>query len=212
MSSLEPITSLSLDIGSAVFRIATLVRHKRLREELESAAVCLVRDLDNESIDLLERLVFLSKAVGEVGEVNAEVLYRELGNLRQMMLLKSSELSGRTADINVNKFFTKPTNTGLIVSRTQNIRAKDRQTAILEVIRQFPNNCRMKDLVIKFPGASERTLRSDIQKLIEGNFIERLGGKSGPSSFFRALDVTRNIDGENASVDSILLPEAATKY
>lgn len=63
-----------------------------------------------------------------------------------------------------------------------------RQMAIYELIRQFGkesgNGCRMRDLQEGFSGVSERTIRYDLEKLIEMGLIER-AGQSGPSTYYR---------------------------
>ena len=59
-----------------------------------------------------------------------------------------------------------------------------RQTAILERIRQS-GNCRMKDIQEIVPSASERTIRYDLQTLLEQDLIERVG-IAGPSVYYRA--------------------------
>jgi hypothetical protein len=59
-----------------------------------------------------------------------------------------------------------------------------RQTAILERIRQS-GNCRLKDIQEILPEASERTIRYDIQTLLEQDLIERVG-IAGPSVYYRA--------------------------
>ena len=58
-----------------------------------------------------------------------------------------------------------------------------RQSAILERIRQI-GNCRMKDILEFLPNASERTIRYDLQDMIEQNLIERVG-IGGPSVYYR---------------------------
>ncbi len=58
-----------------------------------------------------------------------------------------------------------------------------RQSAILGKIRQS-SYCRLKDVQDLIPNSSERTLRYDLQKLIERGEIERVGS-GGPSSFYR---------------------------
>ncbi len=60
---------------------------------------------------------------------------------------------------------------------------QNRQSAILEKIRQS-GNCRMKDIQGIFPNISERTIRYDLQSLIEQGLIERIG-QSGPSTYYR---------------------------
>jgi predicted MarR family transcription regulator len=59
-----------------------------------------------------------------------------------------------------------------------------RQVAILERIRQF-GSCRLKDIQDILPNTSERTIRYDLQTLLEKNLIERIGN-AGPSVFYRA--------------------------
>jgi len=69
----------------------------------------------------------------------------------------------------------------------------------------------MKDLVFEFSDVSERTLRGDINKLIDEGLIERLGGKSGPFSYFHAVSPMghreQGIGSDEIDVESILLPE-----
>ena len=78
----------------------------------------------------------------------------------------------------------------------------------------------MRDLIEKFPEVSERTLRNDIQFLIETGLIERLGGRSGPNSYFIAIDTSKyseepteaSGDPKGGSIgEMILLPEATRK-
>ena len=58
-----------------------------------------------------------------------------------------------------------------------------RQSAILDRIRQR-GYCRLKDIQEAFLETSERTLRYDLQHLIEENLLERIGS-GGPASFYR---------------------------
>ena len=76
---------------------------------------------------------------------------------------------------------TKP----LIKNEKANINIAIRQSAIIAFIRGLPNGCRMRDLLIKFPEVSERTLRNDLQAFNTEGLIERTG--KGPFSFFRAV-------------------------
>ena len=63
------------------------------------------------------------------------------------------------------------------------LKAAIRQTAILERIRQT-GNCRIKDIQEILPQCSERTIRYDLQDLLEKNLVERVGS-GGPSVFYR---------------------------
>jgi hypothetical protein len=58
-----------------------------------------------------------------------------------------------------------------------------RQSAILGKIRQS-GYCRLKDIQEIIPESSERTLRYDLQKLIDKGSVERVGS-GGPASFYR---------------------------
>ena len=63
------------------------------------------------------------------------------------------------------------------------VKAAMRQSEILEKIRQS-GNCRLKDLQDHFKDISERTIRYDIQGLVEKGFIDRLGN-GGPSTYYK---------------------------
>lgn len=52
--------------------------------------------------------------------------------------------------------------------------AMNRQSAILDKIRQI-GNCRLSDIQEILPGLSERTIRYDIEALVQQNLIERVG-------------------------------------
>jgi len=58
-----------------------------------------------------------------------------------------------------------------------------RQSKILERIRQI-EQCKMKDLQESLPGVSERTIRYDLQNLIEQGLVERIGS-SGPATHYQ---------------------------
>ncbi|TSC82650.1 MAG: hypothetical protein G01um101420_173 [Parcubacteria group bacterium Gr01-1014_20] len=58
-----------------------------------------------------------------------------------------------------------------------------RQSAILDRIRQR-GYCRLRDIEEAFVDTSERTLRYDLQRLIEQDLVERIGS-GGPASFYR---------------------------
>ncbi len=177
------------DIASAVFRVAALVRHGQLRMELERVAVELVKDIEPKAIDRLERLVRFTEAVEEMSQINAGVLCRELGNLRNMLDSEISESFPGIADtIDLREIFAeKGVKEGL--GRKQEIRDQGgRQGAILAYIRKFPNGCRMRQLSVAFTDFSERTVRADVQRLIDKGLIEKIGSKTGPFSYFRVID------------------------
>ncbi|MEK7093877.1 MAG: hypothetical protein AAB903_00880 [Patescibacteria group bacterium] len=67
--------------------------------------------------------------------------------------------------------------------------SSNRQSAIIEFVKEKSVSgngdgvCRMKEIQDKFPFVSERTLRYDLQKMIEQRILERVGG--GPMSAYR---------------------------
>ena len=62
-----------------------------------------------------------------------------------------------------------------------------RQSAILDRVRQN-ENCRLKEIQEILPGTSERTIRYDLQGLLEHGLIERIGN-GGPATHYRAIRV-----------------------
>lgn len=174
------------DIAFAVFRVAALIKHPKLKSELESAAVLLVSKNNSQAVDKLGNLVRLAEVVGEIKPINSEVLQRELKGFN----LAIAELIGNAEEINLEETFpnkdVKENKVEGVSINKENKQFGNRQSAILEFIRQLPNGCRMRDLVIKFPQVSERTLRNDLQSLTDQSLIERVGSQ-GPFSFFRAV-------------------------
>ncbi len=69
-----------------------------------------------------------------------------------------------------------------------------RQSAILEIIRQSGNppagqaGCRLKDIQDSLHEGSERTIRYDLQDLIERGLVERIGS-GGPSTYYKVLQI-----------------------
>jgi DeoR/GlpR family transcriptional regulator of sugar metabolism len=55
--------------------------------------------------------------------------------------------------------------------------------AILDRIRQS-GNCRLRDILEMLPDYSERTIRCDLQTLVEQGSMERIGA-DGPSVYYR---------------------------
>jgi len=194
---------LAHDIATALFRVSALVRHERLRRELEEAAVELVKDVYPKSVDTLERLVRFSEAVGEVSEINAGVLCRELGNLRNMLNTEISEsISGVANQLDLREIFVEKASIRGD-GEPQEIKSQEkRQEAILDYIRKFPNGCRMRQLSATFADFSERTVRADIQRLMDKGLVEKIGSKTGPFSYFRSVDV----DSSAFQPDEVILP------
>ena len=69
-----------------------------------------------------------------------------------------------------------------------------RQSAILEILRQN-NVCRLRDIQESLGGASERTIRYDLQDLIGRGLIKRTGN-GGPATFYQQVpEVGEEIPG-----------------
>jgi hypothetical protein len=200
----EDIFDKAHDISFAVFRVAAIVKNLKLKSALEDGAVDLVKELDNGAVDKLRALVKLSASVSEVKPVNAEVLERELVGLNSAMESAITELViGNSAaaeeEIDLSKVFADSTEESKSANgKRENPPAGgeilsphivNRQSAILDFIRELPNGCRMRDLTARFSDVSERTLRNDLQSLVQEGLIERVGSQ-GPFSSFGV--VTRN--------------------
>ena len=61
--------------------------------------------------------------------------------------------------------------------------SQKRQMIVLQKIKAN-GNCRLREIQDFLPDISDRTLRYDIQKLIEDGLIERMGG-GGPAAYYR---------------------------
>jgi hypothetical protein len=64
--------------------------------------------------------------------------------------------------------------------------ADKRQELIVSLIKR-KGDCHLKDITSAMPSISERTIRYDLQKLIEIGRVERIGG-GGPFSYFRVKE------------------------
>lgn len=82
-----------------------------------------------------------------------------------------------------------------------------RQSAIIERIRQI-GNCRLKDIQEILPDLSERTIRYDLQNMIEKGEVERVGG-GGPSTYYRLRGSEPGLLPENKV--SVGLPDFGQK-
>jgi len=67
------------------------------------------------------------------------------------------------------------------------LRSGNRQIAILDRIRQS-GNCKLKEIQDILPDCSERTIRYDLEELIERNLVERIGS-GGPAVSYRVRQI-----------------------
>ncbi len=74
---------------------------------------------------------------------------------------------------------------------------KERHDRIAGFIRQS-GNCRLKDIHDALPDSSERTIRYDLQALMEEGVVERIGG-GGPSTYYRLRQIAATQGGASVA-------------
>lgn len=100
-----------------------------------------------------------------------------------MPLEKSGKAEVEKDKENSQNFEVVENNPAIANKKSGNVNSvEDKQMAILETIKERVF-CRLRDLIALYPEMSERTLRYNIQKLIDKGLIERVG--SGPGSFLK---------------------------
>jgi predicted HTH transcriptional regulator len=146
-----------------------------------------------------------------IGTLNVDVMTREIFALDAA--ISERKTAAKTDEVNVAEIFSKPE----VAEPAEAVRSEEpamesapmrmeptvrqssndsaiRQSAILVRIRQS-GNCRMKDIQEMLPDTSERTIRYDLQTLVEQNLIERIGN-AGPLVFYRASHVEQSTSTE----------------
>ncbi len=171
------------------------------------------------SLRVAECLVKFGGDVGLIGTQNVGVMTREIFALDAAIAERKT--AAKTDEVNLAEIFSKPEIAARLEEakrieeparepapiRIEEFRAQTesqprqssndsaiRQNAILARIRQF-GNCRMKDIQEMLPDTSERTIRYDLQTLVEQNLIERIGN-AGPLVFYRASQVEQGASAE----------------
>lgn len=181
------------DISFAVFRVVATVNNAKLKSALEDSAVDLILELDDQAVDKLGALVRLAASVNEMKTLNAEVLLRELDNIKvEIQSAISQSAIGNEDEVDLSNSFADSSEQPVHKQEDEekdikiNSNIANRQSAILSFIRQLPNGCRMRDLIVKFPEVSERTLRNDLHDLTTEGLVERVGSQ-GPFASFRGV-------------------------
>jgi DeoR-like helix-turn-helix domain len=203
------------EIAYALFRLASQMQEKDFSEKLRAAGATLLEATAAEdhvsamrSVQVIECLVKFAGDVNVIGTTNADVILREIYVLDKAIAERKN--APKTDAVNLAEIFSKSETVAdsaksfakdaepaynepapAIISNEEPatningiLKSAIRQTAILERIRQS-GNCRLKDIQEILPEASERTIRYDLQTLLEQNLIERIGN-AGPSVFYRA--------------------------
>jgi hypothetical protein len=164
------------------------------------------------SLRVMECLVKFGGDVGLIGTQNVDVLTREIFALDAAIAERKTV--AKTDEVNVAEIFARPEaefknqeppvrihveqaqeaepNTEPAIRQSANdyVGRNDsaiRQEAIVNRIRQT-GNCRLKDIQDVLPNISERTIRYDLQTLLERGLVERIGN-AGPSVFYRLAAV-----------------------
>lgn len=202
------------EVAYALFRLAAQMQEKDFAEQLRVSGTALLGAAAAEdyaaagrAIRVMECLVKFGGDVGMIGTQNVDVMTREIYALDAAIAERKN--SGRTDEVNVAEIFSKPEPEVVAApeSRTEppvrfHIEQKPepairqsandfsvrndsaiRQEVILNRIRQS-GNCRLKDIQDVLPNISERTIRYDLQTLLEQGLVERIGN-AGPSVFYR---------------------------
>jgi hypothetical protein len=274
----------SFEVVWAVFRVAEHATRAKIRQGLEDRAVDYILAKDMKSLDGLEEIVRLGAQIRDIGQVNANVLLREIGNLRAAMMelaenqikqlapVKTPESAPQVEEIfakppmkvadlleaivkgygkefkKEDEISEKPSSTEVTEGKSpailqqiqdkesgkspailQQIQDKEsgKSPAILQQIQDKESGksparqrdrfeavvgfkerngiimqilekrslCHLKDMMGALPGVSERTIRYDIQRLVDKGTIERVG-TGGPNSFFRMKKVL-NVKTQN---------------
>jgi len=250
----------SFEVVWAVFRVAEHATRPKIQQGLEDKALDYLLAKDMKSLDGLEEIVRFGAQIRDIGQVNANVLLREIGTLRAAMLELADTQRKQLAPAKtpesapqIEEVFAKPPmrvsdlleairkgvsegkkeinesgnpstgsgqgsparefgnppeadkspakqeispasainsparDTQSLVSDKSRFEAaigfKERNDIIMQILTKR-SLCHMKDLMGALPNISERTVRYDVQRLVDKGVIERVG-TGGPNSFFR---------------------------
>ncbi len=185
--------------------MAALVRHPKLKIELENTAIDFLSQLNDlrcRSIEILEGLVKLAEAINEINPINAKVLYREMENLQITIQTANGKRQTATQGVEIESIFSKPPmiidNESKRQTANGNPNGKrqeqtesgklylERKPLILKAIQESSKNLQFKDLIEILPDICERTVRNDIQRLCDEGIVERIGG-GGPHSYYKFI-------------------------
>ena len=201
---LRPEAKKAYEVAYAAFRVASVSLSRDLAALFEKESTALLEAVIKEDASAgratarnLSYFVSFARDTGKIHHDNAELLLRQISELNG--LIESSVSSG-PAMIDIGGIFSEPESFGAAPTTRQPVKVQrqatenfqaavnqskgfvDRQEVILKRIRQS-GNCRTSELQAILPELSERTLRYDLQRLVENGKIER--GGAGPASWYR---------------------------
>jgi hypothetical protein len=212
----HPILTKAFEVSYALFRIASNISDAGFAGTIREEATHLMGDVAKEdyigatrSILAIEYFIKLAAEVNFVSFLNTEIMFREIGNLNAAIAeFSNPAMNAANEEIDISGIFTNPIPVGEQNLFKPSVRPHKeekenssmasgiRQAAILEQIRQS-GNCRIKDIQDILPDCSERTIRYDLQSLVEQNLIERVGN-GGPSVFYRVRQEAKLPIGQSA--------------
>lgn len=212
----------AFEISYAIFRVSSQLKQAAFKDELEGWAVRILSSVISEdyekskkSTEVVEYLLKLGAEVGLVNPNNTQVITNE-AKILNSAIAEFARKEAKVAEIDLTGVFSenlpkekewaeKNKKTALVgnslpvsngnSSLNTAMNAAMRQSAILERIRQ-KDNCRLKEIQEFLPEVSERTLRYDLQSLMEQSLIERVGN-GGPSTYYRLKSEKSQLSSEN---------------
>lgn len=207
----EFIAKKAYEISYALFRVSGKIADKTFAGILQGEGLALVQNAARGSyaegikaIHVIKYFVKLGIDFDYMGLGNGDILLHELNGL-ESAILEQMHPANVEQEVDIAEIFSKKEEEAVMVkgqifeSEIVNapgvsnvIKSGMRQSAILDRIRQS-GNCRIRDLQEILPDSSERTIRYDLQSLIEQGLIERVG-TGGPAVFYRIRQNTATIE------------------
>ena len=200
MKSGNSILAKSYRVAYALFRVAGTLPERSFRMHLEDKALDLIVAALEERQAALRRTVrtveYLVRFLRDTGHVHVHTADLVLKEVREVEAAIAGLQDGVAAVPAEELFPASPVEAvsegGRKVTMERNndgvqIAGQSRRTTILDKIRQsgnLPEGCRLKDLQETLQNVSERTLRYDLQRLIEEGAVTRQGN-GGPATYYR---------------------------
>ncbi|OGZ00509.1 MAG: hypothetical protein A2946_00880 [Candidatus Liptonbacteria bacterium RIFCSPLOWO2_01_FULL_53_13] len=210
----NPAKKKAFEVCYALFRVASKSRSSALSKSIEQKAIKLLDIASGSSkkelLETAENIAYLLRAGASVGMIasgNAEIILREIENLKE--LVPESHDSPEILDPEIEAIFSMPQSgkekkkkgnpanvrkesgnpaIDLVNSTLDEIsdEIRQRRDTILGEIRKS-GNCRIKELQDSLQNVSERTIRYDLEVLINDGIVERIG--NGPATYYRIKDL-----------------------
>ncbi len=208
----EFISKKAFEIAYALFRVSSRIPTRSFKEAFEEQGVLILKAATRGDREELQRATsasfYLAKLGGEINLIsptNSELICNELAEMNAAII---DPATAGLPDIDLQDIFreefkpqaeqpdseeeSKSLEIPLGIRKTERVyeanadvsnSAKIRQSAILSKIRQS-GNCRINEIESVLPDVSERTIRYDLQTLVEQGLIERVG--VGPATTYQA--------------------------